>query len=505
VRIGLKDDDIRLLVGLLPDRIRKAVERHPAEALVEIVLDLGRPPEVRLVAGAAKLGDDPVLADEIDAVVARVGTFGADNRAGIERTLHRISAIRNRSGRVVGLTLRVGRAVHGTIDMLRDLVESGRNLLLLGPPGIGKTTKLREVARVLADELGKRVMVIDTSNEIAGDGDVPHPAIGGARRMQVPEDRDQHLVMIEAVENHMPEAIVVDEIGSELEAAAARTIAERGVQLVGTAHGNTLSNLVLNPTLSDLVGGVETVTLSDEEARRRGTPKTITERRAPPTFDVVVELVGRDEVVVHADTGRAVDRILAGRDPGGERRTLQDGHVKSEPVVEQPAPPPFRPPPRRESGPARIYVHALSRDLVQRMLRDLPVDARVVDRPGAASLILTVRTRADDPRIRRATEVTGAEVHTVKRGTSTEIRRALRTALRLVPGEEPADVQAATDEAEEAVRRVMADGQPVALAPRPARLRQLQHKLIARFGLDSASEGSEPTRHLVVLPAAAEE
>ncbi|MDE3229216.1 MAG: AAA family ATPase, partial [Chloroflexota bacterium] len=253
-----------------------------------------------------------------------IGQFGDDNRAGIERTLHRISAIRNRRGEVVGLTCRVGRAVRGPVALIRDVVEQGRSILILGRPGVGKTTLLREAARVLADELGKRVVVVDTSNEIAGDGDIPHPGIGRARRMQVAHPAEQHAVMIEAVENHMPEVIVIDEIGTELEAQAARTIAERGVQLVGTAHGRTLENLLLNPTLSDLVGGIQAVTLGDEEARRRGTQKTVLERKAPPTFDVLVEQQSWREVIVHRDVAAAVDELLRGHALTAELRTRDD-------------------------------------------------------------------------------------------------------------------------------------------------------------------------------------
>ena len=228
----------------------------------------------------------------------------------MERTLHRISAIRNRRSYIVGLTCRVGRAVYGTIDIIQDLVESDKSILILGKPGIGKTTMLREAARILAEK--KRVVIVDTSNEIAGDGDVPHPAIGRARRMQVASPSLQHEVMIEAVENHNPEVIVIDEIGRELEALAARTIAERGVQLIGTAHGRTLENILLNPTLSDLVGGIESVTLSDEEARRRGTQKTVLERRSPPTFDVLIEIQERENLVVHPDVAEAVDSLVRG-------------------------------------------------------------------------------------------------------------------------------------------------------------------------------------------------
>jgi stage III sporulation protein SpoIIIAA len=306
-------DDLDALMEALPpeicDRLRGLANRTD---LLEVVMDLGRKPQARFTTGEEDLLDREIVEADIAHVIDHIGVFGDDNRAGIERTLHRISAIRNRSGKVVGLTLRIGRAVFGTIDIIRDIVEAGQSLLILGRPGVGKTTMLREVARVLADDLGKRVIVVDTSNEIAGDGDIPHPGIGDARRMQVRTPTEQHSVMIEAVENHMPEVIVIDEIGTELEAMAARTIAERGVQLVGTAHGNTLDNLMLNPTLSDLVGGIQPVTLGDEEARRRGTQKTVLERKAPPTFDVLVEIVERDNVIVHRNVAETVDAILRG-------------------------------------------------------------------------------------------------------------------------------------------------------------------------------------------------
>ncbi len=285
-------------------------------------MDLGRLPEARFPGEEVILDQTVVTEEDLTYVTARVGAFGGDNRAGIERTLHRISAIRNRRGKVIGLTCRVGRAVYGTVALIRDVIEQGRSLLILGRPGVGKTTILRETARVLADDLGKRVVIVDTSNEIAGDGDVPHPGIGRARRMQVPRPAEQHAVMIEAVENHMPEVIIIDEIGTELEALAARTIAERGVQLVGTAHGNTLDNLLLNPTLSDLVGGISSVTLGDEEARRRGTQKTVLERKAPPTFDVVVEQQERLRVLLHPDIAAAVDGLLRGERPAAEERVL---------------------------------------------------------------------------------------------------------------------------------------------------------------------------------------
>src|SRR5579862_2367241 len=331
-------DDLDQLLEVLPPHICDPLqELEDRRELLEVVMDLGREPEARMPGREVLLSTHSVREEDIDYVVQRIGMFGDDNRAGIERTLHRISAIRNREGRIVGITSRVGRAVFGTVAIIRDIVESGSSILMMGRPGVGKTTLLREAARVLADDLGKRVMIVDTSNEIGGDGDIPHPAVGRARRMQVPTPSMQHAVMIEAVENHMPEVIVIDEIGTELEAAAARTIAERGVQLVATAHGNTLENLLVNPTLNDLVGGIQTVTLGDEEARRRGTQKTVLERKAPPTFDVLVEQQSWREVIVHKDVAEAVDNLLRGQQLTAERRT-RDEHdqLRREQVVIQP-------------------------------------------------------------------------------------------------------------------------------------------------------------------------
>ena len=302
------DTDLKALIDVIPARIKDALLSHPnIDELLEVVLDLGRHPEARFLGENELLDIDEVTEADIDFAIGKVGMFGADNRAGIERTLHRISAIRNRSGKVIGITFRVGRAVYGTIRIIEDLILSNKSILLLGKPGVGKTTMLREVARVLADDADKRVIVVDTSNEIAGDGDIPHRAIGRARRMQVPSPSEQHGVMIEAVENHMPEVIIIDEIGTELEANAARTIAERGVQLVATAHGNELENLIMNPTLSDLVGGVQIVTLGDIEAKRRRSQKTVLERSYPPTFDILVEIQGWNMVTVHEDVAATVD------------------------------------------------------------------------------------------------------------------------------------------------------------------------------------------------------
>ncbi|MEO0868589.1 MAG: AAA family ATPase, partial [Cyanobacteria bacterium J06642_11] len=291
-------DDLEHLLNILPNRLSQPLIKHPQRnQLIEVILDLGRRPEARFPGQADFLSDQVISRNDLEQCIAHVGTFGGDNRAGIEKTLHRISAMRNRAGTIIGLTCRVGRAVFGTVEMIRDLVEAGQSILLLGRPGVGKTTALREIARVLADDLNKRVVIIDTSNEIAGDGDIPHPAIGRARRMQVAKPEQQHQVMIEAVENHTPEVIIIDEIGTELEALAARTIAERGVQLVGTAHGNQLENLIKNPTLADLIGGIQTVTLGDDEARRRGSQKSVLERKAPPTFDMAIEMLERQRWV----------------------------------------------------------------------------------------------------------------------------------------------------------------------------------------------------------------
>lgn len=323
-------DDLELLLATLPPRIRASLDQMDDRGdLLEVVMDLGRQPEARFAGREVRLGEEEVTGDELTYVVSHIGTFGDDNRAGIPRTLHRISAIRNRMGKVVGLTCRAGRSVLGTMDIIRDFVEGEKSTLILGKPGVGKTTLLREAARVLADEFKKRVIIVDTSNEIAGDGDIPHPGIGRARRMQVPTPTQQHAVMIEAVENHMPEVIVIDEIGTELEAEAARTIAERGVQLVATAHGNSLENLMMNPTLADLVGGIQPVTLGDEEARRRGTQKTVLERKAPPTFDVLVEMHERQKVAVHRDVSETVDAALRGQPITVEiRRRRDDGQVE---------------------------------------------------------------------------------------------------------------------------------------------------------------------------------
>src|SRR5215471_11102298 len=403
-------DDLDLLLRVMPPHLTESLRRQPdLSHLVEVVLDLGRPPEARFPGRAVYVTDSSITREDLEYVTHRVGNFAADNRAGIESTLHRISAIRNRRNLIVGLTCRVGRAVYGTIDVLRDVVESGKSLLLLGRPGIGKTTLLRESARVLSTNLHKRVIVVDTSNEIAGDGDIPHAGIGTSRRMQVPRPDLQHSVMIEAVENHMPEVIVIDEISTEAEALAARTIAERGVQLIATAHGNSLDNLLMNPTLADLLGGIHAVTLGDEEARRRGTQKTVLERKAPPTFDTLVEIRTRDEFAVFHDTASVVDAHLRGRSIRPEVRVRKE---KGYEVIEAPETPKEQgrrsrrseiekvPGEARPRQSIRIYPYGVSRDRLMRAANDLHVQVTIARTPAGADMVLTLKAHEKrEPRV----------------------------------------------------------------------------------------------------------
>ncbi len=488
-------DDLDALLTILPPHIREPLYQQPDRSeLLEVVLDLGRFPEARYPNQEVTLAPQEVNQADIDYLTSRVGIFSGDNRAGIERTLHRISAIRNREGHIVGLTCRVGRAVFGTVRIIQDLVESGKSVLLLGRPGVGKTTMLREVARVLADDLKKRVIVVDTSNEIAGDGDIPHPAIGHARRMQVPTPTMQHAVMIEAVENHMPQVIIIDEIGTELEAQAARTIAERGVQLIGTAHGNTLENLILNPTLSDLVGGIQTVTLGDEEARRRGTQKSILERKAPPTFQVVVEIQERDKVTIHPDVSEAVDAILRGQFPQAEVRWLdKSGKIRKEKAMPVPLPqeteltPPERPP--------RLYLFGVNRSRLEDAAKERQIPLEIVSDLKNANLLLTTRNyyRRKPQRIRDA-EVSGMPIYVLKSNNLPHIRQCLST---LYPPH-TAPITRALKEATEAVTRLVKSGQSIELSPQSAYIRRLQHILARQHNLVSQSLGKEPKRRVVI-------
>jgi len=520
-------DDLDLLLDALPPHISRPLrDRADNAGLLEIVMDLGRRPEARYAGSEIVLADAEVTADDIDYVVERIGEFGDDNRAGIERTLHRISAIRNRRGRIVGLTCRVGRAVFGTIKVIEDLIKTGKSSLMLGRPGVGKTTMLREVARVLADDMNKRVVIVDTSNEIAGDGDIPHPAIGQARRMQVPTPAMQHAVMIEAVENHMPEVIVIDEIGTELEAAAARTIAERGVQLVATAHGNELENLVMNPTLADLVGGIQSVTLGDEEARRRGTQKSILERKAPPTFDVVVEIQSWERVAVHGDVAETVDAMLRGYSMPAEVRELgPDDEVR---VIQ--LPPPIaasygrpdrgawdRPAYTRgvrglEAGgePAagapfrRLYPFGVSRKRLEQAIRETGARVAVAEEIGDADAVMTLRSYfRRKPQALRDAESRGLPIYVLKTNTVVQIEQGLLTMQQRPPSanghdEVPAaPVTYAMQETEDAITGMLNGSErAVELTPQNAYIRRLQHEMAHRYNLGSQSQGREPYRRV---------
>ena len=304
-------EDLDKLLENLPFFIQENLKNHSKkDKLIEIVMDLGRLPEARFTTGPEYLSQKIISWQDIDYTTKRISEFSDENRAGIERTLHRISCIRNRQYLINGLTCRVGRAIFGTISIIRDLLESGQSLLILGKPGVGKTTIIREIARVLADEMEKRVIIVDTSNEIAGDSDVPHSGIGRARRMQVSKTEFQHQIMIEAVENHMPEVIIIDEIGTELEALAACTIAEKGIQLIATTHGNYLENLIKNICLTSLIGGIKPVTLSDEEAKRRRTQKTVLERQAYPAFQILIEINEQNLWTIYENVKNSIDLLL---------------------------------------------------------------------------------------------------------------------------------------------------------------------------------------------------
>ena len=500
-------DDLDLLFSALPPRISGSLrEVNRREELLEVVMDLGREPEARFPGEVVSLSSDSVTREDLDYVVARVGDFTDDNRAGIERTLHRVSAIRNRQGRVVGLTCRIGRCVYGTVDIIRDVVDTGRSILLLGRPGIGKTTKLREVARILADDLNKRVVIVDTSNEIAGDGDIPHPGIGRARRMQVPRPHLQHAVMIEAVENHMPEVIVIDEIGTEAEALAARTIAERGVQLIGTAHGNTLDNLIVNPTLSDLIGGIHAVTLSDEEAKRRGTQKTVLERKAPPTFDAVIEILEINKLAIHHEVSQTVDAYLRGfvttpeireLDEQGEVRVVAEAQTEYAEFTTEELDrgyTPERPVPYGRE--VHIFPYGVSRNKLERALHDLGLRGQIVKHAEQADVVLTLKAhyRRDTGKFQEAVSA-GIPVHVVRSNTYHQMLGVLREIFNL---SRISAQERALQEAQSAIEHVLETSEPIELAPQSSYLRRLQHELVNQYSLQSQSVGAEPTRRLRV-------
>lgn len=530
-------DDLDKLWEILPQHIQDALDTvGRTEDLLEIVLDLGRVPTARFIDGETPLHDSEVTREDIDLVVENLGQFDADNRAGMERSLHRISAIRNRQNTIIGLTCRVGRAVYGTIDIIEDLITAGKSVLLLGPPGVGKTTLLREAARVLAEST--RVVIVDTSNEIGGDGDVPHPAVGRARRMQVSVPTRQHEVMIEAVENHNPQVIVIDEIGRELEAMAARTIAERGVQLVGTAHGNALDNLLLNPTLSDLVGGIESVTLSDDEARRRGTQKTVLERRSPPTFDVLVEIQTRDRLIVLENVADAVDGILRGSPMDVEVRE-RDDHGDIHITMTQPEYDMMNERQMGRSsgrlnlrgggsrergeksngsnggGPAnsanlplqmsddlqslKVYAYGVARNRLHQAAKRLHVPLTISDDFGKADAVVTVKSYyRRRPRLVVDAERRGMPIYVLRANTVSQMENFLTDLFQLNTQKDDSFAQAMR-ETEAGIMQVQAGANSVDLSPQTPYIRKQQHQLIRKAHLESESQGDEPRRFVRII------
>jgi stage III sporulation protein SpoIIIAA len=539
-------DDLDKLLEILPHSIKKSLMKHlNRKNLIEIVMDLGRRPEARFPEGPECLSNKAITWHDLDYSIKRIGNFSGDNRAGIERTLHRISSIRNRQGNIIGLTCRVGRAVFGTISIVRDLLETNQSILLLGRPGVGKTTAIREIARVLADEMEKRVVIIDTSNEIAGDGDIPHPAIGRARRMQVSRPEFQHQVMIEAVENHMPQVIIIDEIGTELESLAARTIAERGVQLVGTAHGNYLESLIKNPILSDLVGGIQYVTLGDDEAKRRGTQKSILERKASPAFQIAIEIHDRVNWVVHENVEETIDQILQGSQTFIQcRRVMPDGKIsircqeiitetvkwkntkqinilkdgnnlsisksnkklvttnnQSSLMV------------KNKIKVLSIYVYALNLQQIETILNTWKFPFLIVKELSKADIILALRSNIkQNTKLRQIAHSKHLTIYTIHSSTIPQITRALKKILQinsisqikwteLCSGKTIEEINALNEVRWGIEKIVVLKKEPVELLYRFADLRKIQHSLVQFYNFQARSVGEEPYRRLRIYPS----
>ncbi len=509
-------DNLDSLFEVLPPEISKSINVEGKNAdLIEVILDLGRVPTARFSEEEFELSGGEITRKDIAYVVKRIGKFDGDNRAGLERTLHRIAALRNRAGEIVGLTCRVGRSVYGTTDIVKDLIEGGKSLLILGRPGVGKTTMLREAARILAEN--KRVVIVDTSNEIAGDGDVPHPAIGKARRMQVAQPALQHEVMIEAVENHNPEVIVIDEIGRELEALAARTIAERGVQLIGTAHGNTLQNLLINPTLADLVGGIESVTLSDEEARRRGTQKTVLERRSNPTFHVLIEIQTRDSLAIHQDVATAVDSLLRGELLIPEVRSRsEDGQIKikktpTRPVLQSMGADSI---PENEFANGKpqwqldheeletlpVFTYGVARDRMLKAAKNLNVPISIEKHVKDAKIAVTLKHHyRDNPRAIAEAEELGLPIYVLRSNTAKRMEHLLKDVFNLKNGSLSKSDEQTLQQTQGAIQAVLNGERWVELPPASSYIRRLQHQMVTQANLVSHSHGKDPNRRVRIF------
>lgn len=512
--------DIGKLIEILPPKIKRNIQEDLLQDAIEIVLDIGRIPEIRLGNGnILSLGNDTINREDLDYITRELPEFTSDNRSGIAGTLHRISAIRNRQGKIVGLTCRIGRVVTGTIECIRDFVVQNKSILFLGRPGVGKTTKLREITRLMADELGKRVVVVDTSNEIAGDGDVAHPAIGKARRMQVSQPEFQKDIMIEAVENHTPEVIVVDEIGTEAEAQAARTIAERGVMLIATAHGNSLESLIKNPTLSDLVGGIQSVTLGDDEAKRRASQKTVLEREKQPTFDIVIEIIDRNTLAVYRNTSEAVDYILRGWPIRPEIRKVDKEYTNvpvdsAQPIETQPAP-------RQDENKMnfsfsrqkyceqnkplkKLYLYAVSRTIVEKLIERMDFNVEITRNAEEADIVIAHKNFAKGgAKILNTAKEYRAQIFYVKTNSMAQIQKVLKDALDIRPGdlsenesEFADDTEKALDEVKIAVKQISEGAAIIELNPQNTQIRKLQHELAEQYGLQSTSIGEGESRHL---------
>ncbi len=519
-------NDVNLLLAVLPDKIKSQITHSKMEDVIEIVLDIGRRPEIRHSDGKIdKLEVGEITQEDIDSVVSKLPEFTTDNRSGLPGTLHRISAIRNRQGKIVGLTCRVGRVVTGTIACIKDFCLMGKSILFLGRPGVGKTTKLREISRLVADELGKRVVVVDTSNEIAGDGDIPHPAIGSARRMQVRQPEYQKDIMIEAVENHTPEVIVVDEIGTEAEAQAARTIAERGVMLIATAHGNTLENLIKNPTLSDLVGGIQSVTLGDDEAKRRASQKTVLEREKQPTFDIVIEIIDRNTLAVYKNTSEAVDYILRGWPIRPEIRKVQEDaniaenaktlaeHINQyeTQLLEKPEDSLKFSFSRKDYVESvkpikKIYLYAVSRSIVEKAIERLDLNAELTRNIDDADLVIAHKNFAKGgAKILSTANEYRLQVFFVKTNSMAQIQKVLKDALCVEDDAPEAihgyydDAERALDEAKAAIDKILAGAKKIELNPQNQQIRKLQHALVEQHNLESSSVGEGKDRHLRIV------